>query len=357
MSLHPRKWLGLLVLLMVAACEQPPTQMTEVEKHEVSKLTENMKTHCIGRYLVDMPSDVLILGDAKVQGVTIESRAISHDGYLREIESRTAELKATKPVDVYPYLYADEVIDGPDAHYFIHRGDVHADPGNRVFEAYKWDHGRLFLLGTRGSDFLHPDQTKDFAVRQMSIKNDVLEKTRLIVDLVRRLHWRAEDDIPSVPGLCFPEAFLAGTADVAEVAGAQFVLAGNRDVSIRIESNSGIRETTTLLQRSAQIDGVLASMKGVRTLRKGKVALPGIDAEEWLIAGETDWEVPGSMFTLEANSTTSGAQSPLLMVDFNTGSPNAFMQQRVKTASLSEREAVALWDAISRTLRPRSNGF
>jgi hypothetical protein len=98
-------------------------------------------------------------------------------------------------------------------------------------------------------------------------------------------------------------------------------------------------------------------MKGGRTIRKGKVALQGIDAEEWLIAGETDLGVPGSMFTLEANSMTSGAQSPLLTMDLNTGSPNAFMHDRLKAASMSEGEAVALWDVVSRTLRPRPNAF
>ncbi|KVU67590.1 hypothetical protein WK73_25635 [Burkholderia ubonensis] len=356
MNIRARKWLVVLPLLIAAACGRQPAQLTEQEKRNVSKLTENLKTHCVGRYLIDMPSDVLVSGDARVQGVMIESDAMSHEAYLQAIANRKAELRATKSIDAYPYLYADDQVDGPDTHYFIFRGNLSDGPANRVFEAYKWDHGYRFKLGMEGSDFLHPDQTKDPIVQQIPVKNDVPEKTTLIFDLVKRLRWRAEDEIPSEPGLCFPTAFLPGKAGGKEVAGAQFVLASNRDVSIGIESDSGIREPNTLLQRGDQINADLKAIGG-RTIRKGPVALQGIDAEEWLFSIKTDLGVPGNKFTLEANSMTSGAQSPLLTLDFYSGSPNAFMQDRIKTASMSESEAIALWDIVSRTLRPRPNAF
>ncbi|MCP3721410.1 T6SS immunity protein Tli4 family protein [Paraburkholderia sp. CNPSo 3281] len=276
---------------------------------------------------------------------------------VQEVANRKAELRGTKSIDPYPFLYADDEIDGPDAHYFVHRGNVGDGPSRRVFEAYKWDHGYRFKLGIEGSDFLHPDQTKDPIVQHIKIKNDVPKKTQLIFDLVKRLRWRSEDEIPREPGLCFFGAFLPGKATDKEDVQAQFAFPNNRDVSFDFESNSGIREPNTLMQRGDQINAGLSSMKGGRTVRKGAVTLQGIDAEEWLIAGETDLEVPGSMFTLEANSMTSGAQSPLLTLDFYTGSPNAFVQGRIKAASMSEGEAVALWDVISRSLRPRPNGF
>jgi hypothetical protein len=347
----------ILPLLVTAACARQPSPLSEQEQRTVSELNKNLTTRCVGRYLIDVPADALISGSARVQGVAIESDAMSHKAYRAEVANRKAELTKTRSVDAHPYLYADDPVDGPDTHYFIYRGNVRDDPANRVFEVYKWDHGYRFKLGIEGSDFLHPDQTTDPVVQQMAVKNDVPEKKRIVFDLVRRLRWRDEEEIPTEPGLCFPGAFLPGRARATEVAGAQFVLARNPDVSIGVESNSSIREPNTLLQRSDQIDAALKSMKAGRTIRKGSVASRGIDAEEWLIAGETDLGVQGSMFTLEANSMTSSAQAPLLTVDFNTGSPNAFMQDRIEAASMSEGEAVALWDVVSRTLRPRPNGF
>ncbi|KVU67591.1 hypothetical protein WK73_25640 [Burkholderia ubonensis] len=356
MNIRVRKWLVVLPLLIAAACGRQPVQLTEQEKRNVSKLTENLKTHCVGRYLIEMPADVLIYGDARIQGVMIKSDAMSHEAYRQEIANRKAELRATKSIDAYPYLYADDQVDGPDTHYFIYRGNLSDGPANRVFEAYKWDHGYRFKLGIEGSDFLHPDQTQDPIVQQIPVKNDVPEKTTLIFDLVKRLRWRADNEIPSEPGLCFPTAFLPGKAGEKEVAGAQFVLVSNRDVSIGIESNSGIREPNTLLQRGEEINRDLKAIGG-RTIRKGAVTLQKINAEEWLFTGKTDSGVQGTKCLLEANSMTSSAQSPLLMLDLDAGSTNAFMQDHIESASMSEGEAVALWDAVSRTLRPRPNAF
>ncbi|MCP3720898.1 T6SS immunity protein Tli4 family protein [Paraburkholderia sp. CNPSo 3281] len=193
-------------------------------------------------------------------------------------------------------------------------------------------------------------------VQQIKIKNDVPKKTQLIFDLVKRLRWRSEDDIPAEPGICFLGAFLPGKATDKEDVGTQFVFPNNRDVSIGIGSDSGIRESNTLLQRGAEISRDLNAIGG-RTVRKGSVKLEGIDAEEWLLTGKTDLGVQGTKCLLEANSTTSDAQSPLLTLEMNTGSPNAFMQDRIKAASMSESEAGAVWDIVSRTLRPRPNGF
>ncbi|MCP3728145.1 T6SS immunity protein Tli4 family protein [Paraburkholderia sp. CNPSo 3272] len=322
----------------------------------MSDLTQNLKPYCTGRYLIDMPADVLMTGGATVQGVRIESKAMTHEAYLQEVASRKAELRGTKSIDPYPFLYADDAIDGPDTHYFVYRGNLSDGPANRVFEAYKWDRGYRFKLGIVGTDFLHPDQTSDPIVQQINIKNDVPRKTQLIFDLVKRLRWRSEDEIPREPGLCFFGAFLPGKATDKEDVGTQFVFRENLDVSIGVGSDSDIRESNTLLQRSAEVSRDLSAIGG-KTVRKGTVKLQGIDAEEWLLTGKTDLGIQGTKCLLEANSTTSDAQSPLLTLELNTGSPNAFMRDRINAASMSVSEAVAVWDIVSRTLRPRPNGF
>jgi hypothetical protein len=343
--------------LLAAACARQPSPLSEQEQNTVNELTNNLTTRCVGRYLIDVPADALIAGGGTIRGVRITSDAMSHQAYRAEVDNRKAELTKTRSVDAHPYLYADDPVDGPDTHYFIYRGNVRDDPANRVFEVYKWDHGYRFKLGIEGSDFLHPDQTTDPIVQQMVVKNDVPEKKRIVFDLVRRLRWRSEDEIPSEPGLCFQGAFLSEKAGEKEAAWGRFVLPSNRDVRIGIESHSDIREPNTLLRRGDQINAGLKSMKGGRTIRKGLVSLQGMEAEEWLVAGETSSGVAGSMFSLEANSMTSTPHSPLVILDLRTGSRNVFMQDRIDAASMSEGEAVALWDVVSRTLRPRPNGF
>lgn len=323
----------------------------------MGELAQNLKTRCVGRYLIDVPINALVSSDAKVRGVTIDSKAMSHEAYLQEIAGRKMDLRSKRSVDVYPFLYVDDVIDGPDTHYFIYRGKLRDDPANRVFEAYKWDRGYRFKLGTEGSDFLHPDQTNRPSIQSLRVKNDVPEKTRLIFDIVKGLRPRSDDEIPVEPGFCIRGAFIPGKAGDKENIVTQFVLASNRDVSFNFESDSSIQESDTLLQRAGQINASLTLLSNRRTIRKGAVPLSGIDAEEWLIVGNTDLGVSGSMFTLEGNSKTGSAQFPLVTLDFQTASPNFSMKEPFTGSSMNEGEAVALWDAVSRTLRPRPNGF
>jgi hypothetical protein len=331
------------------------TPLTEQEKQHLSELTWNLEVHCVGRYLIDMPADVLISGGATVNKVKIAALPMSRDASLQEVAARQTELRGTKSLDPYPVLYEDDEINGSDTHFFIFR-EPGRGPASRVIEAYKWDHGYQFKLEIEGIDFLHPDQTSQPSIQKFAIKNDVPEKKQLVIDMIGRLRGRAENEIPTEPGLCFLGGFLPGKAGDEEDVGAQFVLHANRDVSIGIGSDSGIRESNTLLQRGAEISRDLSAMGG-RTVRKGAVKLQGINAEEWLLTGKTDSGVQGTKCLLEANSTTSTAQWPLLTLQLNTGSPNAFMQDPIAAASMSESEALALWDIVSRTLRPRPNGF
>lgn len=350
-------WLVLFAALILTACGRHLAPLTEQEKQNVSELTGNLKPRCVGRYLIDMPADVLVSGSAKIQGVDVDTQAMSHDAYLQEIAKREGELRAKKSIDRYPFLYADAEVQGPDTHYFIYRGDVHDDPGRRFIEAYKWDQGYRIKLRIEGSDFLHPDQMNDSIVKMLSVKNDLPEKTRLVFNMIDKMRGRADDEVPLEPGLCFLGGFFPGKAGDQEKAVQQFVLRDKLDVSFDFQSNSGIRNATTLLWRGDQIDGSLKSVDGGRTVRKGAVSLPGLAAEEWLIAGRTSPKIFGNVFMLEANSTTGGAESPLVVLDLSTGSPNLFMKGGIQTTSLTESEAIALWDIVSRTLRPRPNGF
>ncbi|MGK8206227.1 T6SS immunity protein Tli4 family protein [Burkholderia cenocepacia] len=350
-------WLLWFSLMTVAACGRQAAHLNEQEKMNVGELTRNLKPYCVGRYLIDMPDDVLFSGGSTVDGIKIESIEMSRAAYSNEVKDRSAELRAMKSIDSYPFLYADDMVDGPDTHYFVYRGNLSDGPARRIFEAYKWDRGYRFKLGIEGRDYLHPDQTYKPYIEALDVKNDIPEKTRLVFDMIRKIRGREEDEIPTESGLCFFGGFLPGKAEGQEEVGAQFVFAKNRDVSIGFSSNSGIRETNTLLQRGAEIEAELKSMKGGRSIRKGSVELEGIHAEEWLIGGETAFGVLGNVFSLEANSTISNAQAPLLTLDMSTGFPNAFLQQPIETASLSENEAIAVWDVVSRTLRPRPNGF
>jgi hypothetical protein len=114
------------------------------------------------------------------------------------------------------------------------------------------------------------------------------------------------------------------------------------------------------LQRanSPEVREQLSAADGA-VIRKGSVDLSGLEAQEWLIEGRRPGDGRGTSFSLVVNETTSSPSSPFLSMDLTTGGQVQIQDQYVKLdkASLTTGQAVALWDTVSRTLRPRPNGY
>ena len=357
--------LALGLTLALTACGRA-APLTEQEQRTVTELTSHMKTHCVGRYLIDLPADVQTSGSATLEGVQVNTEKMTQQEFLKEMQQRETELRAMKHLKGYLFFYGDSEayvnksaaasIRKEGIWYFIHMGDIDEAPSHRSIEVYKWDRDVRLKLEISASDFTRPDQSEDSIVKQLSpaARNDVGQKLSNTLYLARHFQGRADDDIPTGPGVCFEGGFIAGAAGDKERVATIFRLKDHPDVKTLIITDSGHDEDTTLLQRSDQIDAQREERKG-RIIRKGRVDLPGLSQpEELLMSGITNSQIEGHHFALEANSRTSNAKTPLFMLDMDNGlfPYNTPPAERTK-ASLTEGEAVALWDAVSRTVRVR----
>ncbi len=340
--------------------------MTEQEQRTVTELTANMKTRCVGRYLIDLPADVQTSGSATLQGVQVSTQKMTQQEFAREMQQREAELQAIKHLDGYLFFYGDSetyvsksstiAIRKQGIWYFIHMGDIDEAPSHRSIEVYKWDRGYRVKLEISGADYRHDSTLSALSLSQLKPEqiNDVGQKLSNTLDLARAFSGLAGDDIPTGPGVCFEGGFIAKAASDAERVATIFRLKDHPDVKTLIITDSGHDEDTTLLQRGDEIDAQREERKG-RIIRKGRVDLPGLSQpEELLMSGITNSQIEGHHFALEANSRTSNAKTPLFMLDMDNGlfPYNTPPAERTK-ASLAEGEAVALWDAVSRSLRVR----
>ncbi|SAK64765.1 putative lipoprotein [Caballeronia ptereochthonis] len=325
----------------------------------MSNKIEGLQPRCVGRFIIDAPNGALQAGGATINDVKLTAEQISLQDFENEMQAREVTLKSTRSEFGFQFLFDYGKVRGSDkTRYFISLGEPHEiSDGARVIEAYKWDNGyqvsvRIKAFDSRNLKIYdrHPEM-REFA------SNNVPEKTNLVFDLVESAYGRNDEVIPTEPGVCFLGGFLKRTAQRNERINTRFVLADKRDVKISLLTDSGIQEKDTLLQRGKQVERSLSLISGGRTVRKGRVSLQGLEAEEWLTAGETQLEVPGNTFTLEANSTIGSAEAPFIALDMKTGAPSNFEKGPIKAASMSEADAVKLWDAVSRTLRPRPNGF
>lgn len=347
----------------LSACDTP-IRLNEDERIVVHELTKDMETHCVGRFLIDVPASAnVFLPITKIEDVAIEAKPMSEAAHRHTVAAMQTKLMETTTSVGYKYLYESGDGPQPSTRYFV-RLAIPGQSGDmtRVVEAYKWSAGYQIKLQVKASDSVNSEYVKrtagtPYGIPESDRANDVPQKKRLIFDMLKRIEGRDAHSIPTRPGVCFLGGFLAGNAGEAERVAAQFVPADHSDVSFNLETNTELQEPTTLLERAGDINAVLSQFGGT-TLRNGPVALPGMQqAEEWLMSAETIWDIQGTRIRLEANSTIGSAATPFVSLDMRTAAPNLVQRDPVGEASLSAGEAVALWDAVSRTLRPRPNGF
>jgi hypothetical protein len=349
------------------ACLQKNQALNEQEQKFVTETLANMKTHCVGRYLIDLPDDVAARGWIKLNGITVEAKPMPFEQFTRDMDELESKLKTTKSSLGYRYLYEHGSVGGMSkTKYFVSLGDPGASSDlNRLIEAYKWDDGYQFQLSIEATDSINSvfeRKYKDTPYGSDWNVNDLPEKLRLVSDLVGRLRGLRDGIVPTEPGTCFVGGFLQSKAESdAEEVHSYFVLGDKPDVSLSLESFGNLVPETTLLRRVSHDEtrNALKAAKG-KVIRSGTVELPGgLKVDEFLVAAMTSESPPiaGHQFSLEANYA-SGPRTPYLLFDMNTGSPTFLAgSDSVKHASLTEGEAVALWDAISRTLRARPNAF
>jgi hypothetical protein len=359
------KWTHLLAVGYVALGASTCIGQDAIKKQKgvsVTDLPTIYATRCVGRFLIDIPSDVVPFGKAKVRGVTLNAEPMDEAHYHQTLAETEAELKRTKSALGYQFLYDYGAGPIKGSQYFVHLKSI-AEPSDssRTIDAYKWDNGYKIKLSITGFDFTKSTLRDTPSVKKMSTQNDVPEKARLVFDLLGQVRGRPDDDIPSAPGVCFLGGYIPGKANEKEKENIsmQFVVRSQPDVSFSVETDSDIQEETSLLQRGDQINAMLKDTDGGRTIRKGYVDLTGLIAEEWLMAGKSPWGVQGQSFMLEANSKIGSSTTPLVGVDMRNGwpPPEADRNRVSHAASLTENQAIALWDSVSRTLRPRPNGF
>ncbi|TSP11806.1 T6SS immunity protein Tli4 family protein [Cupriavidus campinensis] len=342
--------------LALPACGKTPP-LAPQEQQTVNAMTSNLTPRCVGRHLIDLPAGMTVEGSAIVEDARVKTKMMSLDAFNKEISAREAELKAVKSMDAHPFLYLNVPAWDEHSRYFMHRGSERSHIANRILEGYRWENGVRVKVTLEASDFSSPDQADDPIVQRMDVKNSVPTKANHVFELLTNFRGRGENEIPSEPGLCLPDGLILGKAKEDERVTAMFNVASHEDVEFTLVTDSDLVERSSLLQRHRQIEDALSQIEGGRTVRKGKVALAGVDAEEWLLAGpRPTTEVHGHLFTLEGNALADDVLAPFVRLDMETANPLPDYRP-LERASLTDAEALAVWDAISRTLRPRPNGF
>lgn len=340
------------VSLLLAACDPHPKEwktpnMTALTPR-LQPLFEKMKTVCFGRFMVDVPASATVAwGDTGVPlGVTVY-----HDG-VEEVKGLAQkfidELKSEKAIYLnnIPLLISVDDMRQPEGKIVT---------GYDGFEA-------IGMLKISGYFRMNNDGVIIDARPLEEQKDEVIAD---IKSMARRLRRRADDEAPLEPGNCLEGAFLPDSLDDEKNHPGEFISIGFRlkefpdaHLSIEVRPTPRDPERASLKAKwervreplTPELDKVFAKVKYFREIPR--------QIRDWTTGYEVLMRAPDEEgvhsfhdFELRFTGVRHDPFKPYASIQFQTGvGDNAAGALK---ASLTDEEAVALWDKITSTLRVR----
>ena len=334
----------------------------------MKNLTDTMTPRCLGRYLIDLPAGFVLnpIHPTKIEGVDVDVQPLTRAAFELAFEARRKELESTMLVGEdrhLPLLRKALPVPGPAVGAVFDRAKSDSSGRmGRTLELLAWRDGFQIAASIKARDTTFPEDANDSIAKQL--RTDVPEKLAHLMNFFERTRGLADGEVPADQGVCIANGFVRGPASDKEDVEISYQLKDVEDVYFTFHSMGDLKQDNELLDRGAEIEANLKTVEG-RTLRKGSRKLKGIDAQEWLLTRKGEATMLHD-FTLEANSKTGSAKTPVLILVLTNGArvpqlpltteESATLKPLTK-ATLAEAESVALWDAVTPSLRPRPGAF
>lgn len=361
------------LLFSLCACQPRTPAMTEQEAQQVNDWTNQRAPVCLGRMVLDLPRAFVLntQSETTIDGVRIKVKPQARADFDSQLTRYREQLAATflpgRNAPARPYLRSTLPLpEGSAAAGLIFdrsESDVSSARMNRILELHAWRDGYRIESSIKATDTSFPEDQDDPLTGQF--KNDVAEKLAFLVTITSRVRGREPHELPAQAGTCIANGFVSGPASDSETVQLAFHLEGTRDVYFNFVSHTDLREKQSLLERSAKVEREMKA-SGTSTVRKGTHSVHGQAWEEWLFKGPTPAHVDGTMFNALANEKTGSPQKPYMAFDLFNGftipHPPLSLEEsaqwpKLTRATLSEAQAVALWDVVLPTLRKRPGAF
>lgn len=320
------------------------------DKHEVGRMTQKMKTECVGRFLIDMPEEAQVeFAQARVDGIAIATFDETPDEFHKRLAERESQLRAipdrlggNKNLE-----WAREVrtASGLEGRIFVHsRTITEGTQGNGLeVERYRYE-------GVTVEALVHGNGVSI----DLSSAGRGPEWVEDIPALVDKLVTNPNNSIPAESGFCIGRAYIRDplTADQREAIMMFARLPSHPDIDFMLIMGAGLKpDEQGLLERSneALARRPLAERMRITQLRAGSREIAGIPGDELveLIVEKNDANVHS--FWWEVNGTRDNVLIPHFVFKMSTGNSTEGPVQ----SSLSDSAAMGLWDTIASGIRLR----
>jgi hypothetical protein len=333
-----------------AAGEVKHRAAAQRDNDEVSRMTQKMKTVCIGRFLIDMPDETgHELRGPRIDGFDISSSDESEADFRARLAQREARLRATpdrlggnRNVESATEVKTENGVVGK---IFVHGRTIREGTRARGMELERY---RFENVATEA--MVH-GQGMSFYLSANKYDPDQLQN---LPGLVAKLVPNPRNQVPTEPGYCIDRAWFRDplTADQGEELTMSAQLPSHPDIEFLILMAAGNKPNEqSLLERSAVVDAKLSifDKTHVSNLRESPRTIGGINGDELVTRFSEKNDARVFTFWWEVNGTVDNVLIPHFSFTMETGKG----RDGPVPSSLSEDAAMALWDKISSSIRLR----
>jgi hypothetical protein len=296
---------------------------------------------CFGRFLVDVPAGATVAGVStdylfgflKLERTVMDAKRFAQFSVEREELYRGKDRKKARTL---LRSFAPQ----PSMRIITTVRDVFGDE-SFGFEAY----------GLKGSIL--------FSMKQDGYGENVMRERVLpnLEAMLANLRLREPKEIPAEPGLCIQDAFIETDGSENALENVRTSLRFNKwpDLRVSVETMTMVKAEPSLLERlgSAKVPEVFMSLMGqIKTLRRGVHDVGPIKGEESLNMVPTDEGYKVHQFRWESRYELDDPFKPVIIVELSTGQG----EDEDVRPTISEKEAVELFDAVVNSIRLRPTG-
>lgn len=351
-------WQQVAKLVTVVACaalagiwamgQLQEREVARRDQQEVARMTKEMKTVCLGRFLIDMPHEAhLWLRGLRVDGLTIDSFEESTADFRLRVALREKRLKA-EPNQLVDTDYLESVTEvatdnGVAGKIFVHGRTRNEGTRMRGLQLERYRHEGVVVEA-----MVHGDGMS-FEIGANDYNPELIDN---LPKLVARLVPNRENGVPTGSGFCFDGGWFRDplSADQGEQALMNASFPRHPDIDLTLILAAGNKpEKRTLLQRSADVDARMTVAEKMRlsNLRAAPRIIGGSVGDELVTRGVEYNDAIVYGFWWEVNGTEDNVFIPHFSFTMETGkSANGPVP-----SSLSEKAAMTLWDKISSSIR------
>lgn len=327
-----RRTFGCVLFLgmLFVACIRVPTS--------ASYSSSRMETHCIGRFLIDLPAGAQVRGSYISQGSQVQTlRGVSAEAFADTVAARQDEWQTTVHATGGPMLVERDEI----AQNHVTLVSWASQAGKRVYryEEYQYIPEEQVLFIFNGLGNATAEARKQAALTQ-----------RKYAQYTRHRNWL---EIPTTPGFCICNGFIEGSALNKEEMDVAFSFPAHPQLTLHVSAFV----TAYGMNPTPPRKGLAAFLPGLKVLRKRTRKWGGAQATEyvWKYRERGQWFYE---FTLNVPSEGNSLSRPYMRIDLNENdNSSADGEERNARPSFgSDEQALQFWDAVLAGFRLRPGG-